>query len=151
LHFTSVTFRFSFHPEIRRSPLACRSGCISDVHLCLRRCRLVQDSFACRNPAVVAGLFKLAVVQLFASQALPSSGLSGTMIVAKGLARRGVARSLVMTALLVDGFSYYASYLMVGLFAFVILWHSGNPSAAWLPLRRLLSSFFCRWWSPPSF
>ncbi|MDG4897564.1 lysylphosphatidylglycerol synthase transmembrane domain-containing protein [Mesorhizobium sp. WSM4976] len=81
-----------------------------------------------------AGLFKLAVVQLFANQALPSSGLSGTMIVAKGLARRGVAPSLVMTALLVDGFSYYASYLMVGLLAFVVLWHSGDLGTAWLPL-----------------
>lgn len=81
-----------------------------------------------------AGLFKLAVVQLFANQALPTSGLSGTVMMAKGLARRGVAPSLVMTALLVDGFSYYASYLMVGLLAFVILWHSGDLGAAWLPL-----------------
>ncbi|RWM04395.1 MAG: flippase-like domain-containing protein [Mesorhizobium sp.] len=81
-----------------------------------------------------AGLFKLAVVQLFANQALPSGGFSGTVIVAKGLARRGVAPSLVMTALLVDGFSYYASYLMVGLLAFVILWHSSDLGTAWLPL-----------------
>lgn len=81
-----------------------------------------------------AGLFKLAVVQLFANQALPTGGFSGTVIVAKGLGRRGVTSSLVMTALLVDGFSYYASYLMVGLLAFVILWHSGDLGAAWLSL-----------------
>lgn len=29
---------------------------------------------------------------------------------------------------------YYASYLLVGLMAFVILWHSGDIGTAWLPL-----------------
>ncbi|MEK1890493.1 MAG: lysylphosphatidylglycerol synthase transmembrane domain-containing protein [Phyllobacterium sp.] len=81
-----------------------------------------------------AGLFRLAVVQLFANQALPSGGLSGAAIVARGLARRGVPSSLVTTALLVGGFSYYLSYLIVGLSAFVILWHSGDLGSAWLPL-----------------
>jgi len=80
------------------------------------------------------GLFRLAVVQLFANQALPSGGLSGTLIAANGLVRRGIPPSLAMTALMVDGSSYYASYLLVGLSALFILWRTGDLGAAWLPL-----------------
>lgn len=81
-----------------------------------------------------AGLFRLAVVQLFANQAVPSGGLSGSAMVARGLVRRGVAVTLVTTALLVDWFSYYASYLTVTLLAFLKLVSSGDGGAVWLPL-----------------
>jgi uncharacterized protein (TIRG00374 family) len=81
-----------------------------------------------------AGLFRLAIVQLFANQALPSGGASGTVIAAHGLVRRGVSPSLAMTALMVDGFSYYASYLFVGMSALLILWRSRYLGAAWLTL-----------------
>ncbi|QRY70488.1 flippase-like domain-containing protein (plasmid) [Ensifer sp. PDNC004] len=80
------------------------------------------------------GLFRLAVVQLFANQALPSGGLSGAAIVARGLLRRRVSPSLVTTAILVDSFTYYSSYLLVALVAFAIVSSSGELAAAWLRL-----------------
>lgn len=80
------------------------------------------------------GLFRLAVVQHFANQALPSGGLSGAAIVARGLVRRHVSPSLVTTAILVDGFTYYSSYLLVALVAFAIASSSGELAAVWLRL-----------------
>ncbi|WP_416798192.1 lysylphosphatidylglycerol synthase transmembrane domain-containing protein [Ciceribacter azotifigens] len=87
-----------------------------------------------KTPLPFGSLFRLAILQLFANQALPTGGLSGAAMVASGLVKRDVPVSLVTTAILVSGFTYYASYLAVALSAFVILWHSGDLGAAWIPL-----------------
>jgi uncharacterized membrane protein YbhN (UPF0104 family) len=48
--------------------------------------------------------------------------------------RRGVASAVELTALFIAALSYYAAYFMVGLLAFVLLWHSGDLNAAWRSL-----------------
>jgi glycosyltransferase 2 family protein len=55
-------------------------------------------------------------------------------MVMRGLYRRGVAPATAMTALLIAALSYYAAYFLVGLVAFVLLWHVGELNAAWLSL-----------------
>ena len=55
-------------------------------------------------------------------------------MVVRGLMRRGIASAVAVTALFIAALSYYAAYFMVGLLAFVLLWHSGDLNAAWRAL-----------------
>ena len=91
-----------------------------------------------KSPLPLSSLLRLAVMELFANQAVPTGGLSGSVMVMRGLARRGVAPGIAMTALLAEALSYYAAFFAVGLIAFVLLWHSGDLTIAW---RSLLIAF----------
>jgi uncharacterized membrane protein YbhN (UPF0104 family) len=86
------------------------------------------------SPLPFPGLLRLALVELFANQAIPTGGLSGSLMVVRGLMHRGVAAAIAVTALLIAALSYYAAYFLVGLLAFVLLWHSGDLDAAWRAL-----------------
>ncbi len=79
-------------------------------------------------------LLRLALVELFANQAVPTGGLSGSVMVMQGLTRRGVAPPIAITALLIAALSYYAAYFLIGLLAFVLLWHSRDLNAGWKAL-----------------
>jgi uncharacterized membrane protein YbhN (UPF0104 family) len=83
-------------------------------------------------------LLRLALVELFANQAVPTGGLSGSLMVMHGLTRRGVDAATAVTALLIATMSYYAAYVLAGSLAFILLWHSGDLSAAW---RSLFAAF----------
>jgi hypothetical protein len=74
----------------------------------------------------VRSLVPLGLAKLFADQALPSAGLSGTLLVVRGLLRQGVPRGLAITAMLADLVSWYAAYALVGAAALAILWHRGE-------------------------
>lgn len=101
-------------------------GCAAGVWWCvLRRTGAARP---------LTSLLSLALVELFANQALPSGGVSGSIMVIRGLVRRGVGSPTAITALLVAGLSYYTAYLLAGLSAFVLLWHFGDLSGAWLSL-----------------
>ncbi|MGO4440169.1 lysylphosphatidylglycerol synthase transmembrane domain-containing protein [Rhizobium sp. RAF56] len=76
-------------------------------------------------------LLKLAVVELFANQAIPTGGLSGSIIVVRGLIRRGVPVPIAVTALLISALSYYAAYLVAAALAFLLLWRIGDLSDTW--------------------
>src|ERR1700677_1111167 len=78
------------------------------------------------SPLPFLSLLRLAVVELFANQAIPTGGLSGSVMVVRGLTRRGVAPAIAVTALLIAALSYYAAYFLVVLLAFVLLWNSGD-------------------------
>jgi uncharacterized protein (TIRG00374 family) len=86
------------------------------------------------SPLPFLSLLRLAFVELFANQAVPTGGLSGSLMVVRGLMRRGVASAVAVTALFIAALSYYAAYFMVGSLAFVLLWHSGDLNAAWRAL-----------------
>ncbi|MDO6962982.1 lysylphosphatidylglycerol synthase transmembrane domain-containing protein [Rhizobium alvei] len=86
------------------------------------------------EPQPLASLFNLALLELFANQALPTGGLSGSILVVHGLVRRGADAAIATTALLVAYISYYAAYLLVGLAAFFLLWHLGDLEGPWLVL-----------------
>jgi uncharacterized protein (TIRG00374 family) len=86
------------------------------------------------SPPPFPSLLRLAFVELFANQAVPTGGLSGSLMVVRGLMRRGITSAVAVTALFIAALSYYAAYFMVGLLAFVLLWHSGDLSVAWRAL-----------------
>ncbi|WAM22907.1 magnesium-translocating P-type ATPase [Myxococcus sp. NMCA1] len=55
---------------------------------------------------------QLSLAKLFVDQALPSAGLSGTVVLASGLRRRGIPRPTVAAAVVVDLASYYVAYVL---------------------------------------
>jgi glycosyltransferase 2 family protein len=75
-------------------------------------------------------LATLGLVKLFADQAVPSVGLSGTILLLRGLARRDIPASMTMSALLVDVVSYYCAYLAVVLVGVGLLWINHRANAA---------------------
>nr|WP_316651130.1 lysylphosphatidylglycerol synthase transmembrane domain-containing protein [uncultured Gellertiella sp.] len=85
-------------------------------------------------PMKLRSLLGLALVELFANQAVPTGGLSGSIMVVRGLVRRGIAPATAVTALVVAALSYYAAYLLVALSAFSLLWNMGDFSDAWASL-----------------
>ncbi|MFS8116211.1 lysylphosphatidylglycerol synthase transmembrane domain-containing protein [Rhizobium jaguaris] len=82
----------------------------------------------------VLDLLGLAVVELFANQAIPTGGLSGSIMVVRGLLHRSIPSAIAVTALLIAALSYYAAYLLMAIIAFILLWHSGELSDAWLSM-----------------
>ncbi len=78
----------------------------------------------------VRSLIPLGLAKLFADQALPSAGVSGTLLVVRGLLRRGVPRGLAIAAMIADLVSWYAAYALVGAAALAILWFRGELNRA---------------------
>jgi uncharacterized protein (TIRG00374 family) len=87
-----------------------------------------------KSPLPLLSLLRLALMELFANQAIPTGGLSGSLMVVRGLTRRGVAPAIAITALLIEAISYYAAFFLVGLLAFVLFWHNGDLTTAWRSL-----------------
>jgi uncharacterized protein (TIRG00374 family) len=56
--------------------------------------------------------FQLGVTKLFVDQAIPTGGISGTIVYVQGLERAGVRRGAALAGVVVATFSYYASYVL---------------------------------------
>jgi uncharacterized membrane protein YbhN (UPF0104 family) len=77
-------------------------------------------------PRALRSLIPLGIAKLFTDQVLPSGGISGTLLVMRGLARRSVPAPLAMGALLVGLVSFYTAYGLAALVALVVLpFHHG--------------------------
>jgi len=93
---------------------------------------------AAKVPVPLSAAFKLSLAKLFIDQALPSAGLSGTVVVARALEQRGVSRAVVMAAVVVDSVAYYAAYVLSLALALLITVVGGRAS----PLIVAAASFF---------
>ncbi len=71
-------------------------------------------------------LVPLGVAKLFTDQAVPSIGLSGTLLVVRGLERRGVSRTDAGAAMVTGLVAYYFGYLVAILGAVALLWRHGE-------------------------
>ena len=80
-------------------------------------------------PLPLGPLYALSLAKLFIDQALPSAGLSGTIVMARSLEDRGVPRSVVMAAVVINIASYYSAYVISLVIALVItlVRHQLNP------------------------
>lgn len=59
------------------------------------------------RPLGLAQLARLAIAKLFVDQAMPSAGISGTLVVVQGLRQRAVPRPVAVSAIVVDLVSHY--------------------------------------------
>jgi uncharacterized protein (TIRG00374 family) len=76
----------------------------------------------------------LSFAKLFMDQMVPSGGVSGTLLIARALDRRGIPRRTSMAAIVVDLVSYYAAYVATLAIALGIVWvHGGLTLFIMLP------------------
>jgi uncharacterized membrane protein YbhN (UPF0104 family) len=73
------------------------------------------------HPVPLTRLVPLGLAKLFTDQVIPSAGMSGNIVVARGLSRRGVPAHLILTALFVDIIGYYIAYMIMVLATLSIL------------------------------
>jgi Mg2+-importing ATPase len=86
-----------------------------------RRCR--------RLPPVPEGGARTRLRQTFTDQALPSAGLSSSILIAKGLERRRLPSTAVNASVLVNVASYHLAYVAALLGALVMLHRRGDANA----------------------
>lgn len=67
-------------------------------------------------------LIRLSIAKLFADQAIPTSGLSGNVLVVEVLAHRGVPSKSTVSALVSGIILYFMAYLLMSILALAILW-----------------------------
>ena len=78
-------------------------------------------------------------------QAIPSGGLSGTLLIVRGLGRRGVPRGGIMAAVVIDLVSYYATYgLALGAAFGVIGAYGDTATLLWVSRGRRLPGWLER-------
>lgn len=74
-------------------------------------------------------LYQLSLAKLFVEQAVPTAGLSGTVVLVGLLEKRGMPRPLVAAAVVIDLVSCYAAYVFGLLVALVVTVAHGEASA----------------------
>jgi uncharacterized protein (TIRG00374 family) len=74
------------------------------------------------HPLSMRALVPLGIAKVFTDQVLPSGGISGTMLVVRGLIRRRVPSKTAMAAMLAGLVSYDIAYMIVVLTSAGILW-----------------------------
>jgi hypothetical protein len=74
------------------------------------------------HPLALRTLIPLGIAKVFTDQVLPSGGISGTMLVVRGLTGRHVPAGIAMAAMLVGMVSYDIAYLFVVLASTGVLW-----------------------------
>ena len=82
------------------------------------------------HPRSLKTLAPLGIAKLFTDQTIPSGGMSGTILVMSGLARRRVPPNIAMAAMLVDLISYDTAYLTIALTSLGVLWLHHRVSLA---------------------
>jgi uncharacterized protein (TIRG00374 family) len=65
-------------------------------------------------------LYQLSLTKLFVDQALPSAGLSSTVVVAKALQAQGIARQTAAACAMINMASYHAAYVVTLIVALTI-------------------------------
>jgi glycosyltransferase 2 family protein len=90
------------------------------------------------TPPPFRHLFGLGLAKLFTDQAMPSAGVSGTILVVRILVQRGVARGAAVATVLAAVIGYYAAYAVSVAATLAILWLAGDLSHVWLGLATVL-------------
>jgi uncharacterized protein (TIRG00374 family) len=82
------------------------------------------------SPQPFRRMFRLSIAKVFTSQALPSGGVSGDVVVVRALAKYGVPLDASMTALVIGLFGFYAAFAVCALSAAIVFYASGAGSGA---------------------
>ncbi len=82
------------------------------------------------HPRSLSTLIRLGIAKLFTDQVVPSGGISGAILVARGLVRRRVPANVAMATLLVGLVGYFGAYLASVLTSLVIMWLRHRANAA---------------------
>ncbi len=80
------------------------------------------------EPQKLHRLLRIAVVKLFADQALPSAGLGGNVLLVDQLGRLGATRPIAVAALIMSLIGFYAAYAALAVITLAALWLHGNAT-----------------------
>jgi P-type Mg2+ transporter len=81
------------------------------------------------NPLPLPLVYKLALAKLFIDQALPSGGVSGTVVVAQALEQNALPRPAVLAGVVVNTTSFFIAYVAALAAALVLLFLAGHASS----------------------
>ena len=84
------------------------------------------------------GLMYLGLAKLFTDQVVPSVGLGGSLLIARGLERRGVPAGAALGALVTSLAAYYIAYALVAPVSLLMLWRRGALGG---PVLALVTAF----------
>jgi Mg2+-importing ATPase len=101
--------------------------------------RLVTRAAGLALPLSAA--LKLSLAKLFIDQALPSGGISGTVVFAQALEQRGLPRAVIMASVVVDTVSYYGAYVLALAVALLIMVVGGHASPLILAAALFFAAF----------
>jgi Mg2+-importing ATPase len=82
-----------------------------------------------RSPLPLPLVYKLALAKLFVDQALPSAGVSGTVVVAQALERGALPRAAVLAGVVVNTTSFFIAYVASLVAALIILFYFGHANS----------------------
>jgi uncharacterized protein (TIRG00374 family) len=82
-----------------------------------------------RSPLPLPLVYKLALAKLFVDQALPSAGVSGTVVVAQTLEQRALPRAAVLAGVVVNTTSFFIAYVAALVAALIILIYLGHANS----------------------
>ena len=85
--------------------------------------------------------YRLSLAKLFVDQAVPSAGISGTVLIARALEAHGLRRSVVMAAVVVNTASYWVAYVSSLAIAMAITIARGHASGLIIASSALLAVF----------
>jgi uncharacterized protein (TIRG00374 family) len=91
-----------------------------------------------RTSLPLRDLLPLALAKLFVDQAVPTVGISGTLVVIRGLQQHGVSRAISVSTMVVDNLAYDAAYLAVVGLSVAIIWHHHDLNDALIALSALV-------------
>jgi uncharacterized protein (TIRG00374 family) len=74
-------------------------------------------------------LYKLSLSKLFIDQAIPSAGMSGTVMVAKSLSGRGMSNGTIVAAVVINTTSFFIAYVAALAAALTVVLKSGRASS----------------------
>lgn len=94
----------------------------------------------------------LSLAKLFTDQALPSAGVSGTVLMVQALRARGMPRVARLSGVIVTVVSFHAAYVLCLAAGVAIAWTAGelNPAmltaaVLWAGLETVISAFGLKW------
>lgn len=78
------------------------------------------------------GLYRMSFAKLFIDQALPSAGISGSLLIVRGLERRGIERGPAMASVVVETITNYTALILGLLLALgMATWLGEARAAVW--------------------
>ncbi|UIJ46327.1 flippase-like domain-containing protein [Sphingomonas cannabina] len=80
------------------------------------------------SPQPLGRLLPVALVKLFADQAIPGAGMGGNVVLVDRLIALGVPRGAAVAALLVSLIGYYAAYASFAMVMLAVLWLHGHAT-----------------------
>jgi uncharacterized protein (TIRG00374 family) len=91
-----------------------------------------------RAPQPLGRLVLLSIAKLFTDQAVPSGGVTGTLVLVRAVVRRGTPAGVAAAALVVNLLGFYAAFVVAAIASLVLVWLHREVNAVFVTMTALL-------------